>query len=157
MIYHLTTTAVPRLTGWENTGPIVAILNWSPSYSVGVAVLDEEHRHLVDLLNQLYDSIIDGSANDAKCARILDQVFEFADEHCDHEEKMLAAAGYPNLPFVGQQHENLREHIRRFKTKLTTEGAVSFDLANFLMEWILQHILKEDKKCGAFLNAAGIH
>jgi hemerythrin-like metal-binding protein len=135
----------------------LALLNWSASYSIGVAVLDSEHRHLFDLLNQLYDSIIDGSVSDENTRGILDKVLDFAVRHCDHEEEMLAQANYPGLADVSHQHEYLRDKMGDFQRKLSRHGCVSTELANFLMEWVLQHILKEDKKCGAFLNTVGIY
>jgi len=137
--------------------PELSILKWSASYSVGVAVLDAEHRRLFDLLNQLYDSIIDGSANSAKTAEILDQVLDFSIKHCDREEKMMAEAGYPGIAHLREEHEHLRRSIEEFRLQLMRRRSISSELASFLMEWVLGHIMKEDKKCGAFLNAAGIH
>lgn len=134
---------------------VLAFLNWSSSYSVGVANLDAEHRQFIDLLNQLYDSVINGTANNAKTAAILDQVYDFAVTHCAHEEELLIAAGYPDIGKTMQEHQYLRDTIETYRQKLTQHGSISMELANFLMEWVLQHILKEDKKCGAFLKAAG--
>ncbi len=135
----------------------MAFLNWSSSYSVGVAVLDAEHRHFFDLLNQLYDSIMDGSASDAKAHTIIDQVFDFAVEHCSREEQMLEAAHFPHIAEIRQHHEYLRRTIQELRTRLIERGGISMELANFLMEWVLEHVLKEDKKCGVFLNAAGVY
>jgi hemerythrin len=156
-IYHSATNAMPRWQPPQSVRHDLAILKWSASYSVGVAVLDAEHKHLLDLLNQLYDSIIDGSVNNATTSRILDQVLDFAIKHCEHEERMLVEAGYPGISDLKQQHEHLREKIEEFHRKLAGQGSISNELANFLMEWILGHILKEDRKGGVFLNAAGIH
>ncbi len=135
----------------------MAFLNWSPSCSVGVAVLDADHRHFFDLLNKLYDSIMDGSANDTMARSVVDQVYEFAVAHCNREEGMLAAANYPQMAEIHAHHEYLRQAIAEYRRKLIEHGGVSMELANFLMEWVLEHVLKEDKRCGSFLNRAGVY
>lgn len=134
----------------------MALLNWSASYSVGVAVLDAEHKEFFDLLNGLYDSILDGSASDGTTGATIDKVFDFAINHCNHEEELLAQAKYPGLASTASQHDVLRQAIEDHRRRYRERSCSSIDIANFLMEWALQHILKEDKKCGAFLNAAGI-
>lgn len=134
----------------------MAFLAWSPSYSIGVAALDAEHRQFFELLNRLYDSIMDGSASDLSTGAILDQLHDFVIHHCAHEEELLAAVDYPGLAKTSRDHEELCRTIEEYKRKLVAHGGISMELANFLMEWVIQHILKEDKKCGAFLNAAGI-
>jgi hemerythrin len=135
----------------------LSFLNWSPSCSVGVAEIDAEHRHLFDLLNHLYDNIMDGSASNLSTGVILDQVYDFAIKHCGHEEEMLAAVHYPGIAQTRLDHEEFRGTIEEYRRKLAEHGGISMELANFLIEWVLQHVLKEDKKCGAFLNAAGIY
>jgi hemerythrin len=134
----------------------VAILNWSPSCSIGVAALDEEHRHFFALLNRLYDGVIDGSANNASSRAVADEVLAYSIHHCRHEEELLAAANYPDLAEIRREHATLRASIEDFRRRLSEQGGVSHEMANFLLEWMLQHVLKEDKKIGAFLNAAGI-
>jgi len=134
----------------------VAFLNWSESFSIGVAALDADHRRFFDLLNRLYAGILDGSASNAAAAAVAEEALAFAIEHCAREEAMLAEAGYPGLAEMRRQHGVLRDTIENFRSKLSARMGMSTELANVLMEWVLQHILKEDKKCGAFLNAAGV-
>jgi hemerythrin len=134
----------------------VAILNWSPSCSIGVAALDEEHRYFFALLNRLYDGVIDGSASNASTSALADEVLAYSIHHCHHEEALLASAHYPALDEIRREHETLRASIEDFRRRLADQGGVSHEMANFLLEWMLQHVLKEDKKIGAFLNAAGI-
>lgn len=134
----------------------VAFLAWSPSYSIGVAALDAEHKHFFALLNRLYDNIMDGSASNLSTGAILDQLHDFVIKHCAHEEALLASVDYPDLAKTSRDHEDLRRTIEEYQRKLAEHGGISMELANFLMEWVLQHVLKEDKKCGVFLNAAGI-
>jgi hemerythrin len=157
VVYDFQTSAVGCLEAHKRRGRILPFLNWSPSCSIGVAALDAEHRHLFDLLNHLYDSIIDGSSSDLSTGAVLDQVYDFAIKHCAHEEELLAAAHYPDIAKTSRDHEELRRTIEDYRRRLAEHGGISMELANFLMEWVLQHILKEDKKCGAFLNAAGVH
>jgi len=134
----------------------MAILEWSASCSVGVAAIDAEHKHFFALLNRLYDSVIDGSANNATTRALADEVLDYVITHSRHEEEILEAARYPGLDEMRRQHATMQATVTDFRRRLAENHGVTLELANYLLEWTLRHVLKEDKKCGAFLNAAGI-
>jgi hemerythrin len=65
--------------------------------------------------------------------------------------------GYPDLAHLKVQHKTMREYAIKLQRKQQEGGVISVDVARVCLEWVLRHILREDKKCGVFLNSVGIH
>jgi len=43
----------------------MALFVWQDSYSVGVKVLDEDHKKLIGIVNELHDGILAGKSREA--------------------------------------------------------------------------------------------
>ena len=134
----------------------MAFLSWSNEFSTGVASYDAEHKKLAAMVNELHDAMTEGKAS-SKLGDILDRLVAYTVEHFNHEEKVLARHDYPDLARHKQQHEQLKTQVLDFRAKLATGSSqISIALLKFLKDWLLEHIQKEDKKYGPFLNAKGV-
>ena len=70
----------------------MARFEWSDRMSVGSAVVDSDHRILVDLINRVHDIAAAGTSSGI--GRVLDVLIAYIEIHFGREEKMLEAAGY---------------------------------------------------------------
>jgi len=135
--------------------PLIA---WNEELSVGIALLDEEHKQLVSLLNEFYDAVEAGEAKDV-LGNILDRLIQYARFHFESEEQLLQQSGYADYAAHKKLHEDLTRQLLRAqeKCKNGATAALSAEIMLFFKNWLLNHILGTDKKYGPPLNSIGIH
>ena len=134
------------------------LMTWSEKISVGVAELDEDHKKLVAMLNQLFDAINSGHGKES-LGKTLDELIAYAVMHFAHEEKFFAQTGYPDAAAHRQEHEKFKRQVLEVQQKCKNggSGTLSLELMNFLKNWLVDHIQGNDKKYGPYLNSKGIH
>ncbi|MDR3572457.1 MAG: bacteriohemerythrin [Anaerolineaceae bacterium] len=131
--------------------------SWDESYSVGIRQFDEHHKQLVSLVNQLYDAMLDGKGGQ-ELHKTLDSLFEYTVFHFASEEKLLLQHGYPDYQKHFSQHSALKSKVIDYRSKVEKgQVGTSVQVANFLKEWLVNHIQVEDKKYRSFLQAKGVH
>ena len=123
-------------------------LEWSDRLSVGVPELDEDHRTLIQIINNLR-GYKEGEMRPKDIDRCLKALVRYAEWHFAREERVMAACGYTSLPGHHEEHERfvaeLAEVARKFRAD--PEGAsdlVGEELQGFLENWLIKHILVVD-------------
>jgi hemerythrin len=139
----------------------MATYDWSPAIETGNPTLDEQHRMLFALANQLSDAVAactqsGGSvcqADEETLANAIYGLVGYCVEHFECEEALMAAAGYPLLPTHRIFHERLSsETLKHAANYFNDEGIVPETLAPFFAEWLYNHIRREDTRFVAFLR-----
>jgi diguanylate cyclase (GGDEF)-like protein/hemerythrin-like metal-binding protein len=134
--------------------------NWDESFEIGVLEVDRQHRHLVDLTNQLSAQITANSLDETAIEALFHELFDYTLYHFQEEEKLMRDNG------IDQRH--LDFHIdkhHRFVNKLVTiHGNISplnLDeveiLLNFLIHWLVHHILGCDQNMARQIAAIQAH
>lgn len=133
------------------------LMTWTDKLSVGVGVLDEDHRRLVALINELYDAMQAGQGKDA-LGRILNSLVQYTKMHFAREESFFAQTAYPAAAAHRTEHQNLTRQVLQVQEKYNAGVAVtlSLELLQFLKNWLIQHIQGSDQKYRPHLNAKGI-
>jgi hemerythrin-like metal-binding protein len=119
-------------------------VSWDESLGVGIAVIDEHHRHLFDLVNDLYEVVIrkQGSRDVARVLKALDL---YAQVHFSAEEKMMAHYGFAGLERQKGQHRHFQEKLRSFHAELHVNPLTAqYDVLEYVRQWLVLHILEED-------------
>ena len=98
----------------------MALMTWTDKLSVGVGVIDDDHKKLVGMVNELYDAMQAGHGKE-KLGRILDDLVKYTKFHFAREEKFFAETGYPAAGPHKQQHEALTRQVLDVQ-KNTTRG-----------------------------------
>jgi len=134
----------------------MAFIEWRASLSVGVAAMDQQHQQLIALINQLADAMTQGKSKVA-LGGILDELVHYTVYHFADEEKLLAQRHYPELSTHQSDHIQLTTQVADYQSQFRAgKLALSFDLMNFLRDWLANHIQISDKKYGVFLNQHGV-
>ncbi len=136
----------------------MAIMEWGQTLSVKVKKFDDQHKKLVDLINQLYDAMKAGQGN-ATLGDVLQSLISYTATHFKDEEQVMQTNGYPDLARHKSEHEKLVKQVLDLQKKFqeqATGGVLTMTVLSFLKEWLVKHIQGEDKKYGVFLNAKGI-
>jgi hemerythrin-like metal-binding protein len=130
-------------------------IRWVPEMSVGHPDLDEDHRRLIDLINQLVTA---DAANDRSIIEsVLDELIQYTDVHFAREENYLADIGFPQLDHHARQHGDMRRKVAAFHASFFNglPGRLGTDIVEFLCSWLSQHILMEDRSYRLFAESTG--
>jgi len=139
-------------TGKLRPGDIVALLTWSEQYSVGVKTMDNQHIAMIDMLNELYEAMMEGNALGVT-GPLLHKLVEYTKNHFSSEEQMLAACGYPDLQEHIAHHKQLIEEVNQHVADYERQNLfMPIPLLHFLRDWIATHIQKEDRSYGPWVN-----
>lgn len=131
-------------------------IKWGPNFSVNIRQIDEQHKKLVKMVNELYKAYQQGQDRTV-AARLLDELINYTVYHFGTEEKMFKEYGYPEADAHKKIHENLTKKVLAFKDKFDSGKAnVSKELLNFLKDWLSNHICVTDKRYGKFFNDKGV-
>jgi hemerythrin len=136
----------------------MALMTWTDSMSVGVKVLDEDHKKLVGMVNELHDGILEGHRHEA-LAHVLDQLVQYTKVHFAREEQFFAKTQYAQAAEHKKEHDDLivkaGELQSRYKGGSTS--MLSLETMSFLKSWLSHHIQGSDKLYTKHLNSSGIH
>jgi hemerythrin len=134
----------------------VSFANWNDSYSVKVQRLDDEHKRLFDIINQLHEGMKAGRGKDV-LQTVLDQLLRYTEQHFKGEEGLLKGAGYPELTAHMALHQQFVNKIKGFsKVFQSGAAAISVDVLEYLKNWLTEHIMGTDRQYSTTLTAAGI-
>jgi hemerythrin len=134
----------------------MAFIDFSEKISVGVVVIDDQHKKLIAIINDLHEAMTTGKGkivvND-----VLLRLIDYTKMHFGTEEKLMAQYNYPDKALHEKQHADLVAQVGQLYAK-GQEGKVSVtvDTMVFLKDWLNHHILETDKKFSAFLNSKGV-
>ncbi|MDH5542269.1 MAG: bacteriohemerythrin [Nitrospinota bacterium] len=122
-------------------------IEWKEEFSVGVEKFDEHHRKLLSIINSLMDSANAGKGGDTSVVSILKELYEYSKYHFSEEEKELESRGYANLEKQKEEHARFGKQIHEYSSMFLadSEPKVS-EVADFLSNWMLNHILEEDRR-----------
>ncbi|MDP6135381.1 MAG: bacteriohemerythrin [Arenicellales bacterium] len=117
----------------------------SRKFSVGHVELDAQHQQLVEMINSCIELSCLPDHSALSMMKHLIKMNNYAQLHFRCEEKILRETGYP---LVNAHLELHAEYARKMENLL--QSADRDDLREkiyeFLMQWLDQHILKEDMK-----------
>jgi len=133
-------------------------MTWKDNLSVGVKQLDEDHKNLVGMINELHEAMRAGKGA-ATLDKILGGLVEYTKTHFAREEEFFKKTGYPQAASHRQEHEALTQRVTEVqnKHKAGTNGSLSIEVLDFLKDWLVKHIQGSDQSYGPFLNSKGIH
>ena len=119
--------------------------------SVGDAVIDEDHQHLIDLVNK-YEAAVEHKSPQA-LAMAFDGLVRYAQTHFEREEKIMEAVHFPDRRTHADHHKDLLSRMEAFHKELEVHRR--FDLkktTTFLHDWLIDHVLNEDMRLKPYLK-----
>ena len=119
-------------------------VTWDDSLSVGIDVIDEHHRHLFDLVNDIYAVVAD-KRGARELARMIKALDLYAQVHFRAEERMMEHYGYAGAAQQKDQHQRFEARLREFHDELHVNPLTArHDVLEFARDWLVMHILHED-------------
>jgi hemerythrin len=130
------------------------LMEWNDKLSVGVAMIDSDHKHLVGLVNELHDAVKAAKGKEV-LGKVLDGLVSYTKTHFGREEVEMAKFSYPKSSEHIREHTNLTKQVLdvQAKYKAGNNAILSMEVLAFLRDWLLKHIQASDKALGEFLKA----
>lgn len=117
---------------------------------LGVGQIDEEHRHLFELINEGYDLLHNEYKADryADIKKLLEELEQYAELHFEHEESYMEKLRDPELIMQRTQHmffkEKVQECLMHNIDVEENQQDVLEEIMQFLARWLYHHILSSD-------------
>ncbi|GEO79940.1 bacteriohemerythrin [Pararhodospirillum oryzae] len=132
----------------------MALITWSDKMSVGNATIDGDHRTLLDRLNALHD-VVRGNTPRESMPTLFRDLIEYTEYHFATEERLMRLSRFPDMERHKAMHDGLARRLREFEARFQ-EAPDTFNLLemfDFVSDWLMRHILREDMKVGTHLKA----
>jgi len=130
----------------------MAFITWKKDYEVGYAKVDEQHKELVSIINQLADAMEKGKGKD-ELGKVLHFLANYTVSHFKTEEDLMTAGNYPGYPAHKKIHTDLLTQVGDLVKKFDAgKSVLTVSVMTFLQDWLINHIQGEDVKLAGFLN-----
>ena len=132
----------------------MASIQWKEAYNVGITVIDEQHKKLIEIINELFEAQQVGTTQ-LIISSVLDKLVDYTKYHFDMEEDMQINCRYSKAASHKQEHEFFIEKINGLKVDLAKNNLLlSLKTLDFLKDWTISHILGSDKEFAEYLRVA---
>lgn len=122
-----------------------AFVQWTNDLSVGIEEIDEQHKVLAGLVNEMHEAIQRHQAHDV-VRGILDRLASYTQTHFVVEESLMRILNYPDYETHKTEHDNLIDQVTELQKKLDAgKASINFELMHFLKVWLTKHIMESDK------------
>lgn len=128
----------------------MSLFTWKAEYSVKDAVLDSHHQELFSVLNSVYENVMSSPEVDCVLPKI-DELSAYTAYHFSAEEQHMREKGFPEIDAHIAEHRKFTQTLDIMRTRHHySDLEVTRELIVVLGEWLLGHVLKEDKKYSEF-------
>lgn len=118
-------------------------IQWHERNETGIALIDEQHKGIVSIINSFYYLMGKGAGNRILYSCVSETLKNYSRIHFITEERLLEIAGYADLPAHKELHKKLSVEIDRIEYAAIQENDAE-PLLEFLKKWWLEHINEQD-------------
>jgi hemerythrin len=115
---------------------------WSSDLDTGIGVIDNQHKRIVEYINQLDD--ISKTRDNSQVATVLDELVDYTLSHFTFEESLMEEAGYPFIKAHKKVHELFAKRIDNYVQRFRMDEDITEELIHTLKAWLINHIRNDD-------------
>jgi hemerythrin len=131
-------------------------VEWKDDYSVGIDSIDQQHKKLLNLINQL-QTAVDYSTGEQFEREALDELVDYTKTHFTYEEGLMRDNDYPDFEAHKLQHEKMFNTVQEVLEGYETDHDTAMsNAAEFLKDWLINHINGTDKEYSSYLIGRGV-
>ena len=137
---------------------------WCDDYKVNFYRMDNQHKGLFVTLNKLY-SLLLGHGDINLIDKAFSNLIRQTNVHFKTEEKFMHLHGYPDYQTHKEIHDALLSQVESLQEaervlcsrNIRQQWEERMETVDFLSAWLVEHIVNEDKRLGAFLQEKEAH
>jgi hemerythrin len=136
----------------------MATIEWDDRLSVGVDLIDEQHKMLLKRLSD-FSEAVDSRRGSSEIVRTLEFLVDYTDFHFSTEERHMTAINYPGIDRHVAKHEEFKATLKNLGEDFEEEGATTAladSINTLLINWLIKHIEAVDQEFGRYLRERGI-
>jgi len=116
---------------------------WDSSLSLGIDAIDDQHRRILDYINELHAA--HQEKDRVKVSQVLIGLVDYTVTHFAFEEELMLWAGYPLAEAHRQAHTAFTTHINDYISQHEAGHDIARPLMSELQLWLTHHIKSEDR------------
>ncbi len=135
----------------------MSMIAWSDEYSVEIQEIDEQHKRLIDIMNELYDALAKKDYGE-EVNTVLDELVEYTKVHFAVEETLMRIFHYEEYEDHKAIHDNIVSKVLEFQGKFRAgDTKIGMELLMFLKDWLFDHINNVDKRYSKHFLKHGVN
>lgn len=130
-------------------------VNWTEDLSVGVGMIDDQHKIWFEKADQLFEAGKKGQAKEF-VGQLLDFLDDYTKKHFSDEEKYMLSIKYPEYDRQKSLHTAFSSQLDNLKKEFKESGGnllVVLNANQMVVDWLTKHISNEDKKIGVYAKS----
>lgn len=130
----------------------MAYFEWADDMVIDNGPIDEDHKKLVNLVNELHTATSVGRGQEVIEA-VMSELITYTKDHLLREEQAMAALKFPNLERHKEGHHQFTERLNKLQSQYEAGSiTVASQLSSVLRDWLSLHIRRSDKEIKVFLQ-----
>jgi hemerythrin len=122
------------------------MLEWNDKFSVGISMIDEEHKKLFGILNKVI-VVKEHNGNPEELWEVLSEMTNYALTHFKTEEAYMKECNYPEYQDHKEEHRHFSTETIAYHDKVITgDSQIANEIIEYLKWWLVNHIQVTDKK-----------
>lgn len=127
------------------------LIDWDDAFCIGNEQIDNQHKKLVQILNDFYHSI-ENNNDKIEISQCLADLADYTCYHFESEESLFSTSIYPKKEEHKADHQEFIDQIIIWQNAYQQgKGIISEDILDYLVTWILNHINKTDTEMGKWI------
>ena len=127
----------------EVSGGSMTKFIWTDQLNVGIEVIDQQHRRIVEYINQLDDARSGGQSRE-EIGYLINDLVDYTISHFGFEESLQDEARYPFAKSHKKVHELFALRVSDYQARYEKGEDVSKGLNSLLVTWLFNHIKRDD-------------
>lgn len=130
---------------------MVERISWSSQFDIGIEVIDNQHRKIVDYINMLAD-MDDDATHSSEMKNLLHNLLDYTYSHFAFEEALMEEAGYEMLSEHQQTHHAFKGRVDELLRIFHTGENVNEQVTEMLQSWLIHHIQDDDQSYASIVK-----
>lgn len=126
------------------------IIEWQDKYAIGVEEIDNQHKKLFELANNIYDLLKNDPTEDKydKIIDLIEELRNYTIYHFNSEEEYMESIDYMRIFSQKIAHKNFIDKIMDIDLSQIDKNQDKYliDTLNFIIDWLSEHIIKADHR-----------
>ncbi len=130
----------------------MAFIQWEDKLSVFDDIIDNQHQHLISLVNKAYE-MLKNQGQKEDVAKLIQELILYVQTHFSHEEKFMKINKYPDIQEHIEAHQDLTKRVGEVKSAIEA-GNINAEKAlfNLLNDWLVDHIINMDGRYAKYFK-----
>lgn len=133
----------------------MVIAQWTDELATGMKKVDDQHKELIKMVNDLHDALSKGKGKEI-VGKTINFLSDYVVDHFKTEEKLMLDYNYSGYLIHKSQHEQFIKEFGDLVKEVNAATAASFlaiRVQRSIVQWLINHIMNVDKHMARFIIA----